>query len=123
MAVPEAPRRPVGLSGPRALPDHAELAGRVVVFVEIGVDWSREARFVHLGRNEGSALLRRLVPGCADLDIASEDPEVRAAVAASAERGKLCPCVEMQRPDEPVERAVCRLRETTDVSHCHAPAV
>src|SRR5271170_3605424 len=57
----------------RAGPDHAELAGPVVL-VEGGEDRSREARIVQLDREVGALLLRHLLPGCADLDIAGEDP-------------------------------------------------
>src|SRR5208283_1920718 len=106
----------------RAGPDHAELTG-LVVLVEGGVDRSRQARIVQLDRDVGAVLLRHALPGGADLDIAGEDPEVRAAVAGRVERGKLRLGVELQRLDEAVEGAVFRLRESTDVSHCHSPLV
>ena len=93
-----APGRPCRLFRLGAGPDHAELAGHVVL-VEGGVDRSRKARVVQLDRDVGAVLLRHLLPGCADLDIAGEDPEVRAAVVGRIERDELRLGVELQRLD------------------------
>src|SRR3954471_6970849 len=103
---------PSGSAGPD------QVAGAVLGLDHGGVDRGREARIVELDRGIGPALLRGLLPGGTELDVAGagDNPEVGALVVVLLDRDEADLGVEGEGLDRAGE-AVAGLGEGADDRH------
>ena len=98
-----------------AAPNKAKIAA-ILELVEVGEDWRWEGWVVELDRVVGALLAGDFAPGCAELDGAGEDTQVRGFVAVLVSHGRLAGLdVEGERLDGAVENAVVVLGEGADL--------